>query len=224
MHAMLNEQSSPLLAEAVFAVLAERDWQLHLPAYATVPFLGSESEFTTANGRNERGEPAFLQCITKHALGQLTQGNIAETDSSSWRQVTTLDLENHAVKSASALDRLLLSPLRRAISLSEDADEAIESHAKANSPKLADDLWGNAVCAMIHKFTLNPESGQLQWRAQYFQFSLSKLVLKDCHLDSICLQALGNYLELNKSLIELDLSSNECLVSPRAEQHFRVLL
>ncbi len=55
------------LAAAVNEVLARVDWQLHLPEFATVPFLGSEKEYSKAKGRTKQGDRAFLVEPASHS-------------------------------------------------------------------------------------------------------------------------------------------------------------
>ncbi len=135
-------------------------------------------------------------------------------DFSTVRRLEIVSVTDKRICTAKALNNLILAPLEHAITSREGETSEDQANLDAACQQLLDEStpWGRAVRAILHRVALG-SSGQLVWRAQYFQYSLAKLDLRGCRLRSKCLRPIGDYIRQNRNLSALDLSKNRCMVS-----------
>ncbi len=114
-----------------------------------------------------------------------------------------------------AIDDCVLAPLQYAITHLKAQSPPQEAALASKFYERRDDPggWSDAVLSILRHTSLNAKSGKLEWRPDYFRFSLTVLILERCELAPDSLIPLGAFIEKNKNLVELRLAGNEHLVS-----------
>ncbi len=169
--------------------------------------------------------PTELAPLSKANKGKnAPPSSTQQREFSSLRRLFIVGVKDKGICTAKALRKHILTPLQNALIAREG--ETPQDQAELNSASRecfnGSTPWDRAARDIIHRVALS-SSGQLAWRPQYFQYSLSKLVLRGCRLRSECLRPLGEFIVTDRNLVTLDLSENALMVSAQDVSDFDVL-
>ncbi len=189
-----------------------------LPSDLRKLFVRSKKQNTTSRTR-----AAIKVSPSTRVLRSANPGHASTSTSSAGAKFNSIPRLNlvgvmaKRIDTAESLSELILAPLHQAIaqaSIASSGDEETADHAAAEQDPDQPASWVKAALSILPALAMSPTSSSPQWRPQFFQYSLSALILSDCGLKSDALRPLGEYLLDARNLTMLELSGNSCFVSP----------